>query len=711
MKIDFHFHAAFIALLLGAPSGFATSLLIAQDAAGQSPVQASVQTSGTAAVPRDPKASTDAASDDVYYYFTMGHLQEQQYELSNSADAASASIDSYKKALELRPNSPAIMERLAEIYAKSQRIREAVAEAQLVLKADADNVDAHRLLARVYVRNLGDMSGGPGQEENLARAVEQFQAILKIQPDDAFSALWLARLYRFENKHDDAEKVLRGVLNHDADNGQALEQLSQLLVDEGRSQDAIDLLEKAAGDTSSPEAFDLLGDAYTQQKNYAKAESAYRKAVDEDPDDPGHRHGLAQSLLSQDKYVEALEQYTKLSQLEPGTAENYLRMAQLDRRQGKLDDAEASLLRAKQLSPGSIEVLYNEALLYEDENRYDDAVKVLTDAISGVKKNQSGTDDNSNALAILYEQLGQAYQQARKYPEAIQTFQEMEKLGPDSQKRAELLLIAVYRDNRQIDLAIAQARKALDASPKDPGLTVSLAMLYGEKSDPAQGIKILQGLLQGNEADQEIYIDIAQVQERGKLYADAEQSAQKAEQLARDQDGKETAWYMLGAIYERQKKFDLAEQQFKRVLDASPNNAAVLNYYGYMLANRGIRLEEAASLIQQAVQQDPNNGAFLDSLGWAFYKQNKLTEAEQYLQKAVDRDGHDPTILSHLADVYIKLGQNERAAELLERSLAEWQKALPAEYEADKVSEIDSQLKTLKKRLAQKSSSDTVKPQ
>ena len=197
----------------------------------------------------------------------------------------------------------------------------------------------------------------------------------------------------------------------------------------------------------------------------------------------------------------------------------------------------------------------------------------------------------------------------------------------------------------------------------------------GRRRTPPQGTKLLQGLLQGNDSDQEIYIDIAQVQERGKQYADAEQSAQKAEQMARDQDGKETAWYMLGAIYERQKKFDQAEQQFRKVLDANPNNAAVLNYYGYMLANRGIRLDEATSLIQHAVQQEPNNGAYLDSLGWAYYKQNKLAEAEEYLQKAVDREGHDPTILSHLGNVYLKLGQNERAAELFERSLAEWQKA------------------------------------
>src|SRR5262249_41964190 len=148
------------------------------------------------------------------------------------------------------------------------------------------------------------------------------------------------RLYRFENHHDDAEAVLRGILEREPDNGPALEQLSQLLIDAGRSQDAIDLLSKSAVSSSAPEIYDLLGDAYSQRKDYAKAEDAYRKAVDGDPDDTGHRHGLAQALLSQDKYAEALEQFKKLSEMEPGTSENYLRMAQLYRRIGKYEDAE-----------------------------------------------------------------------------------------------------------------------------------------------------------------------------------------------------------------------------------------------------------------------------------------------------------------------------------------------------------------------------------
>ena len=656
------------------------------------------------------KTAGDSSRADAYYYFTMGHLQERQYEVTSSGDYATQSIESYKKALELEPGSALILERLAEIYAKSQHIRDAVIEAQEALKIDPDNVDAHRLLARIYVRTLGDMSAGEVQQENLTKAVAQFQAILKVEPNDTYSLLWLARLYRFQNQHEEAEKVLRRILAHDADNGPALEQLSQLLIDQGQSQEAIELLTHAASDTASPDLYDLLGDAYSQAKDYPKAEQAYRQAVAGDPDDPGHRHGLAQALLSQDKYADALEQFNKLSELEPGTSENFLRAAQLYRRLGKFDQAEASLARAKQLAPGSLEILYNEALLYEDEGHFDDAVKVLTDAIAGIKS-QTGGDGNPSALAILYEQLGHAYRAQRNFPAALAAFQELGKLNPDAQKRARMLEIDTYRDNHDIDSAIAEAKKALDESPQSPEMTVTLAMLYGEKGDTVAARQLLQGLLKGNDADQEIYLDIAQVESRGKKYADAEQSAQKAEQMAHDVAGRESAWYMLGAIYERQKKFDEAEQEFRKVLDVNPNNAAVLNYYGYMLADRGVRVDEAAALIQRALKQEPNNGAYLDSLGWAYYKQNKLVEAEEYLRKAIDREGNDPTILSHLADVYVKLGQNERAAELFERSLAEWQKALPADYETEKVTVIEAQLKTLKRRLAQKTPAETAKPQ
>ena len=692
---------------------FGTPAVQAQ--APQTPgTKAASAASSSASSSSSAKPASQAASDesrtDVYYLFTMGHLDEQQYELTGRAEQASESIDFYKKALALQPGSAVIMERLAEIYAKSQRVREAVAQAQEVLKIDPDNLSAHRLLARIYVRTLGDASAGELQKENLAKAVDQFNAILKLDPKDTSSALWLARLYRFENQHVEAEKILREVLRRDPDNGPALEQLSQLLIDAGRSQDAIELLSQAAGNSASPDIYDLLGDAYSQNKEFAKAEVAYRRAVELDPDDPGHHHGLAQALLSQDKYAPALEEYKRLSELEPGTAENYLRMAQLYRRLGKFDESESSLMHAKQLSPGSLEVLYNEALLYEDQGRYNDAIKILNDAIANMKS-QSGSEGNPSALAILYEQLGRAYREQENYPAAVRTFEEMGKLSPESHKRAQMLLIDTYRESHDIDRAITETKKALADSPKDQSLIVTLAMLYGERADAASATKLLTGLLKGNDGDQEFYLDLAQVQERSRNYSDAERSAEKAEQLAKDSGDKETIWFMLGAIYERQKEFDRAEQEFRKVLEVNPNNASVLNYYGYMLADRGVRLDEAFALIQRAVTQDPGNGAYLDSLGWAYFKQGKLAEAEETLRKAADRSPHDPTVLGHLAEVYMKLGQTERAAALMERALAEWQRALPADYEPEKVAELDSQLKTLKRALAQKPATETGKPQ
>ena len=683
------------------------------------------QTTGTAqnsssSAPAAPATQQTNASShaQAMYYFTLGHLQElqfeQEYQATGKIDTSTEAIDSYKKALDLEPNSPAIMERLAEVEAESQRMRDAVMEAQAILKIEPDNLAAHRLLARIYVRTLGDTTDGVSQASTEQKAVDELQAILKLAPDDSESALWLARLYRAQNKTDEAEKILRNILGKEPDDGEALEQLSQLLMDEGRSQEAIAVLAQAADQFSSPDIYDLLGDAYSQSNQYSKAEEAYKKAVDMDPEDPGHRHGLADTLAAEKKYSEAADQFKKLTQLEPGTFENYLQLSKVYRDLGQFNDSEAALMRAKQLSPRNLEILDNEAILYKDQGRYDDEVHVLNDAISGLKS-AAGNAPSPNALALLDKQLGDAYEHLKNYPAAIQVYADMGKLSDSDQKQAELLTINAYRQSGDVDRAIAEAKKALAGSPEDPNLTPTLAMLYGDKGDAATGTKILEGLLHGNNGDLQVYLDIAQVQESCKKLADAEQSAEKAEEMAQQPDEKQSAWFMLGGIYEREKKYDQAGEEFQKVLDANPTDddlrAGVLNYYGYMLADRSVRLDEATSMIQKAVAISPDNGAYLDSLGWVYYKQGKYTQAEDYLRRAIALQGDDPTILSHLGDVYLKLGQDQEAADTLTKSLAAWQKALPADYEADKANEVDAELKSVKKHIAQKPAADSSKTQ
>ena len=114
---------------------------------------------------------------------------------------------------------------------------------------------------------------------------------------------------------------------------------------------------------------------------------------------------------------------------------------------------------------------------------------------------------------------------------------------------------------------------------------------------------------------------------------------------------------MQGSIFEREKKFELAEEAFRKVITSDPKNAGALNYLGYMLADRGTRLEEALAMLRKAVQLDPQNGAYLDSLGWAYFKMGSYEQAEENLRKASEKIGSDPTVQDHLGDLYLKTGR------------------------------------------------------
>src|SRR6266567_1582934 len=266
----------------------------------------------------DPKTAPpakDSPRAEAYYNFTIGHIYEQQYEATSTAEYATKAIEAYKKAYALDPKSPVIGERLAEMYWKAQRTREAVNEAREILKRDPDNLQSRRLLGRIYLRSLGDVSAGNGQPETVNRAIEQFAEINRLDPSDTESALWLARLYRLKNEHDKAEEVLRNILKTDPENEAAVEQLTQLLMDGGKSQEAVSLLEGITAHSPSPVLLDLLGDAYTQTHELAKAEQSYRKAAELDPSELSHQRGLGQTLLAEEKYSEALSVYRKLSDL------------------------------------------------------------------------------------------------------------------------------------------------------------------------------------------------------------------------------------------------------------------------------------------------------------------------------------------------------------------------------------------------------------
>src|ERR1035437_9131517 len=442
--------------------------------------------------PQNPSSTTppttSAALDDVakhaeaYYDFAMGHYYQQEYRITSHAEDADKSIDFYKKAYALDPGSQQIGDELAEIYFQSQHIRDAVIEAQAILAKDPDNLAARRLLARVYVRTLGDLTDTSGQRDTLARAAEQYREILRLDPADTEAALWLARLYRLQNEHDKAETVLRGLISRDPENESGVEQFTQLLLDEGKSQEAVSLLQGILQRAPTARLWDLLGDAYTQIHDLPNAEEAFRKAAEAQPGEVSHLRGLAQVLLSEEKYPEALDQYQRLTQMDADDADNYLRLAEIYRQMKQLDKAEQNVLLAKQRAPGNLEVIYYESSIYEAEGRYDDSIHVLSNAVAAVKAQSEFTPSRRRTLAVLYQQLGQLYRETSNYAATVNTFEEMLRLGPEEDRRARVMIIDTYRAARDISKALDASRKALEAYPKDRPIRPTQALAYGEKS-------------------------------------------------------------------------------------------------------------------------------------------------------------------------------------------------------------------------------------
>jgi len=142
-----------------------------------------------------------------------------------------------------------------------------------------------------------------------------------------------------------------------------------------------------------------------------------------------------------------------------------------------------------------------------------------------------------------------------------------------------------------------------------------------------------------------------------------------------------------GIIYERTDQWPLAEADFKRVLELSPDDVETLNYLGYTWVDRGENLTEAFEMIRKAVAEEPESGAIVDSLGWAHYKLGQYTEAKNKLEDAVVLSPSSATIIDHLGDVYWKLGRKREAG-------FQWKRALEFDPTDEEKEAITTKLKS-----------------
>ncbi len=653
------------------------------------------------AIPPTPAPTPDRAA--AYYHYGLAHLYEDMAVNAGRSDYATQAVEQYKLALGADPDSRFLQDGLADLYFKIGRIREAVTAAQDQVNKYPNDIEAHTLLGKVYLRSLGDMqSTQSGQMLQLA--IAEYEKLAQLKPNDVETHLLLGQLYSLNHDSAKAEAQFKAAQGIDAGSEEVVLNMARLYSEQGDFKRAADTLSSVPVDDRSARIEFALGSSYDQLKKPKDAIAAYRRALDLDSENLDAERGLATALLADGQLDEALKTFTEIVAAEPQDAQSQIHISEIQRRQGHYEDALATLEKAKPLVQDSIELSYNEALIYDTLGRYDDAIHVLNALVaSSAHADGKYSEPEKANRAIFFDRLGIIYREQNKTTDAATAYQQLIDLGGDYARSGYQGQIDTYRDAHQWKEATVVAADAAKALPKDRSMQLTYAGQLADTGQVEQGIALAKAQISTTASaaeEREADLALAQIYIRLKRWDDAAASLDKADASASKPEEKLYVYFLRGTLADRQKKYDEAEAQFQKALTIDPQNATILNYLGYMLADRGVRLPEALVMIRKAVDLDPQNYAYLDSLGWVYFKTGQYALAEENIRKANERNNGDPTIHDHMGEVYEKTGNLKMAVAQWERSMTEYAHSLPADADPADVAKVQHKLENARVKLS-----------
>jgi tetratricopeptide (TPR) repeat protein len=452
-------------------------------------------------------------------------------------------------------------------------------------------------------------------------------------------------------------------------------------------------------DTTSADPHLILGNAYMIAKDWPAALVEYQKAFGLNPrnteipvtlsglyeivDQPDsaqavllralHENGdpeiqvqLAGVLARAKKYQPAIEQYLSVLLSDPQNAKASLSLAALYEAVGQPDSAYAYYLLAEGLSPKNQYLkrhIFNLLLL---KNDYPGAILKAEDIFALEIK------DNNLRL-----QLARLYYQQKDFSNAFINFDLL--LRDDSLNTEALYTLARLKmEQKQYQEASGYFGRTLKILPRlaEGWLNLGICQLARERKDSAE-VSFKRSRRHGNKMQLD-YI-------WGYAYGQLEQYSQAIPHYLKlyPKNKKDlNLIFNLAAAYERSGDFEAAERYFLLLLARQPKNHLALNYLGYMYAERGINLDQAETMVAQALQSEPENAYYIDSMGWIYFKQGKMSRAGAELERAVKLMPEDAAMRDHLGDAYLARGQKEQALE-------QWRKAL----------ELDPKKEEIKKKI------------
>lgn len=398
--------------------------------------------------------------------------------------------------------------------------------------------------------------------------------------------------------------------------------------------------------------------------------------------------GLARAwaLLAEDRVDEAMTAFDALKDDSTGNVAAYgiYYRALAEASLGRFEDAAATLENAEDLSL-TRRGLRAQAQILSQLGRNEEALEILSEemgdsldvTLDSARERLAADEtleftiapDPRFGLAEVALDIANAVVGSTASSYALLYSRTAEYLRPDLIE-ATLLSALLFEDMGQFDLAIEAYASIPEEAPAHPSAELARAEALRETGDAEAALQVMEALTETHPDLPLTHITLGDALREESRFEDARTSYDRAIDLFEDERGGQwIVYFARGIASERLEDWDRAEADFNRALELNPDQPQVLNYLGYSLLERGERLEQALSLIEQAVEQSPNSGYIVDSLGWGLYRLGRYREAVEPMERAVELMPVDPILNDHLGDVLWAVGRELEAR-------FQWQRAL-----------------------------------
>lgn len=636
--------------------GFIAALSLISGFSGllASPTLAAQTTPAAAPAPAGADASPAAL-----YQFSLAKLLSVEGSVPEALAAYEEAERLAPEAAYVRIEHAQLLARVGEYSrapgARQEYMRRAAAKVDEARKLAPENLDVLRAVGSIYL----DLSlVDPSAQDTAITALEE---VRRRDPADVPASLSLGQVYLEHKQPEKAVQVLRELVSRVPQQRVAYALLVEALLRANRGGEAESALKEVLGfDPGSLETRLALADLESDRGDHDAALSTLHAAPEDVRDEPRIRRKLAWELYSTGDLETALTTVDGLLEGEgakdPEAPSMRLLKGLVLSAEGRNVEAVDLLGPLQEAQPANAPLAVTVARLLQRAGKNRAGTEMLSSLAAELARQNKVAEEREVRLELAELQL-----QGKDWNGVESTLAPLLTADDEATRLQAILLRGdALMQAKRYDEALT-ALEAGGASPAVQGRRAEALFRAGRESESREALSALIG-----RGDSMSSVAAAQAWQRMDRY---KESIPVLEKVIADAPDAVVAHFLLGAAYERTGQRPKAVIALRRVLELQPDFHAALNYLGYTYAEEGENLDEALRLVSRAVALDPDNGSYVDSLGWTYYRLGRHEQARGYLERAARLEPTDATLHEHLGDVYVALGQNDRARAAYRRAL------------------------------------------